>query len=187
MGNKSNPLHIIVTTHTEEVLKDAVHKSENELFLLNLSTAIEPPHAHGIHVHYRKCWAINVTNMSQRGFTGDIDMASEAAINLEFMFLSENASQESNILSMAKWLDEYVNIRSVYNIPNLDGSRKKKLKQLIENKLSGMEFQKLKRANLPERISLKETIGAAMQIAEGKLVNVSADVSTLYEVSQIFI
>ena len=96
----------------------------------------------------------------------------------------ETTLQDGFVVSMSSLENVYVSILTANNVKNIDNSRTshRKLKQLIQSKIPGVEFHKPKRLNEAERVSIKSTKDDAIQQAEdADAINLDANMTTLYD------
>jgi len=153
-----------LTSSAGESLRNAIEKSPNDKLRVKLSSAIDPNDAHAIDIEYHsKCWANNVTSVIRRGKSlqpankqAASEGASQAAAQIEFLTMVENALKNGNILTMSNVQQGYESILEANNVENPTCSRKS-IKQLIKNKIEDVEFHRPKKVNESERISIKTT------------------------------
>lgn len=167
-GTKKYPLHKVATDAAGESLKEAVEKSENDSFRVRLSTAINPSDAHAIDVRYHMyCWSKYVVNVLRKTDSSEGHEIAEAdyAAEIEFINLIENLLSDGSILNMNSLVKTYRNIRVANGVKEPDVS-KKKLKQLILERIPNVVFSKPLQANESERISLPTTKDKAIAMME---------------------
>lgn len=163
------PLHRVSTGPVGESLNEAIKVSGNDILRVKLSTAVDSNDAHAIDIQYhKKCWSSNVTNVLRRrtstGSKGDSDLVSETAARIEFLAVIEITLREGNIRTLSEVQTIYDGILGAHGVPK-DVSRRS-LKTLLQSEIPDIEFHKPKKVNEPDRISIKDTRDAAIQIVE---------------------
>ena len=183
-----NPLHTVATENAGLSLKEAIEKSGNEKLHVKLCTSINPEDAHAIDIKYHKrCWAVHVTNVRRKAMNptqSEPSVADEVAAEVEFLSLVEGTLLDGNVVSMSVLQEAYIAILSANNVVNPKCSRKK-LKQLMQTEIPNIEFHKPKRVNEAERISIKSTRDAAIQLVEETSVNSDMDMKVLYNAASV--
>lgn len=167
-GTKKYPLHKVATDAAGESLKEAVEKLENDSFRVRLSTAINPSDAHAIDVRYHmNCWSKHVVNVLRKTDSSESHEIAEAdyAAEIEFINLIENLLSDGSILNMNSLVKTCRNIRVANGVKEPDVS-KKKIKQLILERIPNVVFSKPLQANESERVSLPATKDKAIAMME---------------------
>ena len=192
-GSYKYPLHRVAIQNTGSIsVKEAIKKSGNEKLRVKLSTTLDPQDAHAIDIRYHKhCWTTEVTHVLRK--TDDTkftitSVADKIAADIEFLCMLETTLQDGFVVSMSSLEDVYVSILTANNVKNIDNSRtcRRKLKQLIQSKIPGVEFHKPKRVNEAERVSIKSARDAAIQQAEdADAINLDANMKTLYDAASV--
>ena len=186
-----NSLIKLRTDNAGQKLRQAVEKSQNYIFLVRLSTRINPDDAHAIDVRYHNtCYVKHVTNVL-RTDTLDRSKASsiESAMAAEIEFLGEveKGLNKGKILTMNDSVIKFKEIRESNGVEqseiskkqmkqilteNVDGiqfsliSKKKQMKQILTENVDGIQFSKPARLNESETITLKKTSDKAIQALE---------------------
>ena len=168
-ATKGNPFHTDATENAGRALKKAVELSDNERLSVKLNTGINPEDAHAIDIKYHKrCWAKYVTHVHRRAsdpLVPENKKADEFAAEVEFLSLVKGELLDGKVINMGVLQTTYTSILSANNVRNPTCSRPK-LKKLLKREIPDVEFHKTKHANEPERVSIKCTRDAAIQLAE---------------------
>ena len=106
-------------------------------------------------------------------------MAAEVAAKIEFLTTIEIALKNGNVLKMSELQAAYDSILKENGVDNKTCNHKV-LKQLIQSEIDEVEFHKSKRVNESERVTVKETRDAAVQLSNQKS-DVKDDMKTLYD------
>lgn len=175
-----------VSTHSAgESLHDAIKISGNDNLRVKLSTAVDLKDAHAIDIKYhKKCWGNNVSTVLRQSPTAGpssssgTSVAAEIAAKIEFLTTTEIALRNGNVLIMSELHAAYDSILNENGVDNKTCSRKA-LKQLITGEIDEVEFHKPKRVNESERVTIKGTRDAAVQLAEQES-DMNDDMNTLY-------
>ena len=187
-GSIRNPLHKVSTHSAGKNLEAAIQQSGNERLYVKLCTSIDTEDAHAIDIRYHKrCWATHVTNIYHKGkelpyskqFSAD-----ELGAQIEFVSLVESTLLDGNVVSISALQEVYEDILSANNVVKPFCSRKK-LKELLECEIPQVEFHKSKRVNEAERVTLKSTRDAAVQVMEENSDNSEVDMNALYNAASI--
>jgi len=187
-ATRTNSLHLLATGNASVSLKEAIAKSGDEQLRVKLSTSINPTDAHAIDVKYHKrCWAIHVTNVWRVKKSSEVPQASivvEVAAEIEFLSLAEGMMLDGKILNMGELQDTFTAIRSANNVTHPECPRKV-IKQLLQNEIPSIEFNKPKRINEPERCTIKTTRDEAINRMEETEMGMESDMRVLYKASSI--
>ena len=155
----------------------------NDKLRVKLSTAVNVTDAHAIDIRYhKKCWANNVSSVLRKPLATSSSSSSfpgEIAAKIEFLTTAEIALKNGNVLNMSDLHAAYDSILKENGVADNTCNRKT-LKQLIQNDITGVEFHKPKRVNESERVCIKETRDAAIQLSED-VRDVRDDMKTLYD------
>ena len=114
----------------------------------------------------------------------EASVADEVAAEVEFLSLVEGTLLDGNVVIMSVLQEAYIAILSANNVVNPKCSRKK-LKQLMQTEIPNIEFHRPKRVNEAERISIKSTRDAAIQLVEETSVNSDMDMKVLYNAASV--
>lgn len=110
---------------------------------------------------------INVSTVLRQPSTAatssSTSLTAEVAAKIEFLTTTEIALKNGNVLIMSDLQAAYDSILKQNGVQNKTCTRKL-LKQLIERKTDDVHFQKPKRGNDSERITIKETRDAVIQL-----------------------
>ena len=85
---------------------------------------------------------------------------------------------------MSSLQESFVSILSANNVQSPERNRKK-LKQLLQREIPGIEFHRPKRVNESDLVSLKNARDAAIQQVEDKFLDTAADIKTLYDAASV--
>ena len=184
-ATKVNPLHTVATENAGRALKKAVELSDNERLCVKLNTGINPEDAHAIDIKYHKrCWAKYVTHVHRRAsdpLVPENNKADDFAAEVEFLSLVKGELLDGKVINMGVLQTTYTSILSANNVRNPTCSRPK-LKKLLKRVIPDVEFHKAKHANEPERVSIKCTRDAAIQLAEN---STDAVMKALYDAASV--
>ena len=168
-GLRRNPLHKASTKRAGEHLRSAVELSNDDSLKVRLNTAIDPTDAHAIDVQYHNnCWnkyVCNVLRKANASGPSKSDAETEIASEIEFLSLLDSLLADGNILSMSSLQATCHNIRAANGVKSPRVERKK-LKLLIQEEISDVEFSNPLRKNESERVSLKQTKDKALSNVE---------------------
>lgn len=181
-------LHNIRTISAGESLRTAVSLSVNDKLSVKLSTAIAANDAHAIDIKYHKiCWVTNVTNVLRKPSSADScssKLASETAAKIEFLTMTEMILRDGKIATMAELQASFESILEANNVADSTYNRKA-LKQLLQTEIPGIDFHRAKRVNESERVSIKRTRDAAIQLAEDHSADTDTDMKTLFDAAAV--
>ena len=168
-GLRRNPLHKASTKRAGKHLRSAVELSNDDSLKVRLNTAIDPTDAHAIDVQYHNnCWnkyVCNVLRKANASGPSKSDAETEIASEIEFLSLLDSLLADGNILSMSSLQATCHNIRAANGVKSPRVERKK-LKLLIQEEISDVEFSNPLRKNESERVSLKQTKDKALSNVE---------------------
>ena len=116
------------------------------------------------------------SNKSNSSCLGSVEIATE----VDFLDLTKKISKDGQVLTMAELETAYVNILKSNNATSPPCSRKT-LKRQISSQIPEVEFHKPKRLNESERLTIKKTRDAAVQLSEEFNLERSEEIKTLYE------
>ena len=176
-----------VSTHSAgKSLHDAIEISSNDKLRVKLSTAVDLKDAHAIDIKYhKKCWGNNVSTVLRKSATTNTPIGSSStsvaaaiAAKIEFLTTTEIALRNGNVLIMSDLQAAYDSILKENGVDKTTCSRKA-LKQLISSEIDEVEFHKPKRVNESERVTIKGTRDAAVQLTEQES-DVQDDMNTLF-------
>ena len=157
------------TLSAGESLCKAASLPGNEKLLVKLNSAIAANDAHSIDIKYHKnCWLKGVSNALRKPALAPdapVRMASEIAAKVEFLTVADITLGNGNIIPISQLQSAYKGILSANNVDDKIITRKA-LKQLLQNEITNIEFQRPKRVNEPERVSVKTGHDKAIQKAE---------------------
>lgn len=183
-GNAKQPLHNVSTFSAGESLNEAINLSENDVLRVKLSTAVDATDAHAIDIKYHKnCWLRNVTNVIKKASFSEnssSDLVSEAAARIEFLAMTQTALREGEILTMSELQNMFEEVLRVNDVQKATCSRKA-LKLLLLSEIPDIEFQKPKRLNEAERVTIKETRDEAIQLSEDVKTKCNEEMKVLFE------
>lgn len=152
--------------------------------LLNLiNTSIADDDAHSIDIKYHKaCWASNVSHVLRRTTPDSSSerLTSEIAAQIEFLTMTEMTLKSGKVATMSELQEAFESILDANNVDNPKGGRKA-LKQLLLREIPEIEFHAPKRVNESERVSIKKTRDAAIQMAEEQTTNLDSEMKTLFD------
>ena len=103
-------------------------------------------------------------------------VVAEVAARIEFLTTIEIALKNGNVLNMSELQAAYDSILKENGVDNKTCSCKV-LKQPIQSEIDEVEFQKSKRVDESERVTIKETRDAAIQLSNQKS-DVKDDIKT---------
>ena len=186
-GYRKN-LHNVSTFSAGESLRSAIKRSGNAKLAVKLNTSIADNDAHSIDIKYHKlCWVNNVTNVLRKtteGSTSRDILASEVAAEVEFLTMTEMTLRSGNIPTMSDLQDAFESILEANNVANPKFGRKA-LKQLLLREIPGIEFHAPKRVNESERVSIKKSRDAAVQMAEDQAASMDFEMKSLFDAAAI--
>ena len=167
----------------------AIETAENDRLQVKLSSAIDSEDAVAIDIKYhKKCWARNVSSVLRKGADNKSNLAclgsAEIATEVEFLDLTKKILKDGQVPTMAELETAYVSILKSNNATSHPCSRKT-LKRLISSQLSEVEFHKPKRLNESERLTIKKTRDAAVQLSEEVTLERSEEIKILYDAAAI--
>jgi len=133
----------------------------------------------------KRCWALNVTNVLRVGRSPEdrTSLAAEVAAEIEFTNLTESMLLDGKILNMGELQEAFIKIRSANNVAQPECTRKQ-IKEILKNELPSIEFNKPKRVNEPERVTLKKTRDEAINLMEED-TTIDSDMKSLYKAASI--
>lgn len=176
-------LRTVSTKSAGKSLHDAIEISSNDKLRVKLSTAVDLKDAHAIDIKYhKKCWGNNVSTVLRKSSTdtsSNSAATAEIAAKIEFLTTTEIALRNGNILTMSELEATHENILKENGVEMKTQSRKS-LKQLLLSEIDDIEFHRPKRVNESERVTIKQTRDAAVQLSEHDS-DVSDDMKTLYD------
>lgn len=111
-------------------------------------------------------------------------VAAEVAADVEFLSVTECLMLDGKVPNMSELQDAYTNIRSANNVANPKSTRKQ-LKALMQAEIPGLEFNKPKRVNEPERVTIKRTKDAAINLLEESDTRLDATMTVLYNAASL--
>ena len=184
-----DPLHSVSTTSAGHSLRVAIETAEKDRLQVKLSSAIDSEDAVAIDIKYhKKCWARNVSSVLRKGADNKSNPAclgsAEIATEVEFLDLTKKILKDGQVPTMAELETAYVSILKSNNATSHPCSRKT-LKRLISSQLSEVEFHKPKRLNESERLTIKKTRDAAVQLSEEVTLERSEEIKILYDAAAI--
>ena len=183
-GNAKQPLHNVSTFSAGESLNEAINLSENDVFRVKLSTAVDATDAHAIDIKYHKnCWLRNVTNVIKKApfsENSSSDLVSEAAARIEFLAMTQTALREGEILTMCELQNIFEELLRANDVQKATCSRKA-LKLLLLSEIPDIEFHKSKRMNEAERVIIKETRDEAIQLSEDVKAKSNEEMKVLFD------
>ncbi|KAJ7352712.1 hypothetical protein OS493_034317 [Desmophyllum pertusum] len=94
--------------------------------------------------------------------------------------MSEMTLKSGKVATMSKLQEAFESILDANNVDNPKGGRKA-LKQLLLREIPEIEFHAPKRVNESERVSIKKTRDAAIQMAEEQTTNLDSEMKTLFD------
>ena len=181
-------LHNASTFSAGESLRTAVILSGNEKLLVKLNTAIPSGDARAIDIKYHKCcWASNVTNVLRKAestSSSSTNSPYQIAAKIEFLSMTQMELADGKIISMSDLQTAFENILDANNVSDAACSRKA-LKQLLLSEIPEIEFHKAKRVNESDRVSMKKTRDAAIQLVEDQCDDTDSDIKTLFDAAAI--
>ena len=140
-------------------LGKAVEKSQNEVFRVRISTAINPDDAHAIDVRYHdNCYVKHVTNVlraESQSSSKSKTVESELAAEIEFLGEVEQNLNKGKILTMNDLVIKFQQIREGNGVEH-SGISKVQMKQILTENVDGIQFNKPTRSNESERVTLKK-------------------------------
>ena len=188
-ANYKQSLHSVSTFSAGESLRAAIEFSGNDKLRVKLSTAVDANDAHAIDIKYHKnCWLNNVTNVlrkpSSSSAESSTNVVSEIAGKIEFLVMTEMALSEGQIITMSELQNAFEGILEANNVSHPTCSRKV-LKQLLQNEIPEIEFHKPKRVNEAERVTIKKSRDAAIQLSETVNTACAEEMKILYDAAGI--
>lgn len=176
-------LRTVSTNSAGKSLHDAIEISGNDELPVQLSSTVDLKDAHAIDIKYhKKCWGKNLSIVLRQPSTAatssSTSLTAEVAAKIEFLTTTEIALKNGNLLIMSDLQAAYDSILKENGIQNKTCSRKL-LKQLIEREIDDVEFHRPKRVNESERITIKETKDAVIQLLIQES-DVKDNIKTLY-------
>ena len=131
--------------------------------------------------YHKKSWG-NVLTVLCRQLAettpSEASIAAEIAAKIEFLTTTEIALKSGKVLIMSELQAAYDSILKENGVDNKTCSRKV-LKQLIQSEMEEDEFHKSKRVNESERVTIKATRDAAVQLSNQES-DVNDATKTLY-------
>lgn len=186
-------LHNISTLSAGESLKAAVKLSGNDKLAVKLNTSIAENDAHSIDIKYHKnCWNAKVTNVLRRKSSESSESSRNfergiIAAQIEFLTMADMILKSGEVVSISQFQEAFENIMEANNVDNPKYPRRS-LKQLLICEIPDIEFHTPKRVNEPERVSIKKTRDAAIQMAEEQPIDTDSntDLDTDFEMKTLF-
>lgn len=177
-------LRTVSTKSAGKSLHDAIEITGNDKLRVKLSTAVDLKDAHAIDIKYhKKCWGNNISTVLRRQSAdttpSEASIAAEIAAKIEFLTTTEIALKSGKVLIMSELQAAYDSILKENGVDNKTCSRKV-LKQLIQSEIEEVEFHKSKRVNESERVTIKATRDAAVQLSNQES-DVNDAMKTLYD------
>ena len=183
----------MLTSSAGESLRAAIDISSNAKLRVKLSSAINPSDARAIDIKYHsKCWANHVTSVLRKGKcqteTSSVNqevnqIASKAASEIEFLAMVETDLRNGTILTMSILQEAYESILEENGFENPKCTRKI-IKQLIQDKIEGVEFHRPKRVNESERVTIKSTRDVAIQQSEENADDADQEMRILFDAAK---
>ena len=178
-------LRKVSTTSAGKSLHEAIGISGNERLRVKLSTAVDSQDAHAIDIQYhKKCWSNHVSTVLRRSTTAakssSKSIASEIAARIEFLTTTEVSLRNGNVLLMSELQDAYNSILKENGVDDKTVSRKS-LKDILISEINDVEFNKPKRVNESERVTVKGTRDAAVQLIEEDENDLRDEMKVLYD------
>ena len=185
--NKHNLIKLR-TDNARKKLRRAVEKSQNDIFLVRLSTAINPYDAHATDVrYYNTCYVKHVTNVL-RTETLDRSKASsiESEMAAEIEFIGEvKTSEQRQDFKFEGFGNQVQEIRESNGVDQLDISKKKKqqqMKQILTENVDDVQFSKPVGLNESEKATLKKTSDKTIQALEE--THIETDMQNIFTVGK---
>ena len=181
------PLHKIATDHAGQALKKAIGNSCNETLKVKLNTSLVPEDAHAIDIRYHlKCWAKHVLSVNRNPSSSDMPKqyeADETAAEVEFISLVEHELHNGKRPDMSSLEESYNEILSGNNVksPVCDH---KKLKQILQNGISDVEFRAQSSSEV-DCVILKQTKESTLKYKEDPDVDINNEMKILYNAASI--
>lgn len=145
------PLHRVATQNAGRNLKYAIEQLENGSMRVQLNSAIDTEDAHALDVLYHKnCWT---------------NVVSTIAAEVEFLSLLVRLLHDGNSMSMAMLENTFHEIL-ISNVTTDTSYNRKKLKLLIPEEISEVEFSRPTHMNEAGLVSLKTTRDRVLAEAE---------------------
>ena len=180
---------LLSTTSAGHSLRMAIERAENDRFQVKLSAAIDSQDAVPIDIeYYKKPWAHNFISVLRKGASNKSNSACLGSAKIateELLDLKKKILKDGQVLTMAEVETTYVSILKSNNATNPLCSRKT-LKRLISSQIHEVEFHKSKRLNEPERLTIKKTRDATVQLSEEVNLEPSQKIKILYDATAIF-
>ena len=182
-GCNRERLREVRTMNAGTSLHDAIELGRNDKLRVKLSTAINATDAHAIDIKYHKnCWTINVSNVLRKPLASSSSssvLAGEIAAKIEFLTTTKIMLRNENVLRMSELDTAFNSIAKENGVADKTCSCKV-VKQLLQDKISGIEFHKPTRVNESEMVTIKETRDFAVQLSE-ETRDIGDDMKTLYD------
>ena len=178
------PLHDVATSSAGESLNEAIRLSKDDSLRVKLSTAIDAKDAHAIDIKYHKnCWLTNVTNFVRKATSPaeSSDLIGEISARIELMAITEVSLRGGQILTMAELQSTYEEILKANEVSKCAVCNRKTVKALLQSEIPDVEFHRLKRANEPDRVSVKQTRDDAIRLKEDIKARCNEEMKTLFD------
>lgn len=181
--DEKQPVHAIQTESRGKQLHDFVKNCDNNLYKVNLSSAIKPDDALSIDVKYhRTCWTKHVVRAADNNPPIEsVIQDNEIAANIEFLNLIRSLLEKGRILSLEDAYNAYLDILQ-YHLCESPPSRKF-LRELLITNIDGIEFVRAFRRNESDRFYLTETKIAAIDSAAENTSD--SDLKVIFRCSKI--
>ena len=178
------PLHDVATSSAGESLNEAIRLSKDDSLRVKLSTAIDAEDAHAIDIKYHKnCCLTNVTNFVRKATSPaeSSDLIGEISARIELMAITEVSLRGGQILTMAELQSTYEEILKANEVSKCAVCNRKTVKALLQSEIPDVEFHRLKRANEPDRVSVKQTRDDAIRLKEDIKARCNEEMKTLFD------
>ena len=171
-------LREVRTMNAGTSLREAIELSRNDKLRVKFSTAIRSTDAHAIDIKYHtNCWTKNVSNVLRKPLASHSSssfLAGEIAAKIEFLTTTEIMLRNGNVLHMSELDTAFNSIAKENRVADKICSRKV-VKQLLQDKIPGIEFHKPKRVNIAEAVGVYEffLVPRSLLASDGSMLHCS--------------
>lgn len=161
-----------------------MHKTNDQKLIVKLNTAVSSCDAHAVDIKYHKrCWLKNVSNMLRKSSEDlqCVEDTNKIAAKIEFVTMTKKALERGDVLNVTLLHKAYEDILCSNNVVSPSVHRKM-IKSILQDEIPGIEFHKPSRANESERVTIKKTRDAAVNVQQG---NSNDDMKKLYDAATI--
>lgn len=188
--SRGDVLFNVRASSSVDFLRAAIEKSGNDKFRVKLGTSLDMSEKHATKIRYHEnCWLNNVTNVLRLqvpATTANNDLSTrEKAAQTEFIAMTEINLREGKILIMSELQTAYESILKANDAENCVCHRKS-LKKLIQDSIPDFECHRPHRVNESERLSIKKTRDAAIQLAEKESTEGTEEMEHVFKAALFF-